>query len=335
MLELSRAFERTPRSSRQRNNRRQDTFRHPIGLRRPNAERLDRAPLRGLWRKSSRFALLAVLATILTMRIANVSAGELTPRRIVSLTVCTDQLLLDLVPRGRIAAVSDLATDPTLSSKVEEARGLLAVRGGAEEVLALQPDLVIAQEYSSVATVKLLTRLGVRVLLVPLASDFEELRHSIRLIAEAVGETARGQQLIDGFDRRLSAAAPIGPARPSAVAYEVNSLASGKGTLVDAMLQAAGFRNMARELKLGPGGRLPLEAIVVDPPDLVVLANQPEEFRSVVGDNLRHPAFKAIIAQRAHLALPMHDWLCPTPKIADAVAELARIRRQLLRGNEP
>lgn len=274
--------------------------------------------------------LLAALATIFFVGSAHTRASEAVPHRIVSLTVCTDQLLLDLVPRERIAAVSYLATDPTLSSKVEEARGILAVRGGAEEVLGLQPDLVITQEYSAVATVELLRRLGMRVLLVPLAADFEGLRHSIRLIADAVGETARGQQLIDAFDQRLKAASPVGPTRPSAIAYEVNSLAPGEGTLVDAMLQAAGFRNLARELKLGPGGRLPLETIAVAPPDLIVLANQPEEFRSIVGENLRHPAFKSIIARRPHLALPMHDWLCPTLKIADAVTALAHIRQELL-----
>lgn len=273
----------------------------------------------------------AVLAAMMAAS-TGVPAGERLPQRIVSLTVCTDQLLLELVPRERIAAVSYLATDPTLSSKVEEARGLRGVHGSAEEVLALEPDLVIAQEYSTMATVGLLTRLGFRVLLVPLATDFAGLRRSIRLIAAAVGEQARGEQLIDAFDRRVAAAAPLGPERPTAIGYEVNSLASGEGTLVNSALEAAGYRNMARDRMLGPGGRLPLESIAVDPPDLIVLANQPDEFRSIVGDNLRHPAFKTIIFNRAHLELPMPYWLCPTPKIGDAVQELGRIRDRLLRG---
>ena len=34
------------------------------------------------------------------------------PRRIVSLNLCTDQILLDLVPRDRIAALSELVADP-------------------------------------------------------------------------------------------------------------------------------------------------------------------------------------------------------------------------------
>jgi len=253
------------------------------------------------------------------------------PHRIVSLTVCTDQLLLDLVPRARIAALSYLAVDPTLSAKVEQARGIKGVRGMAEEVLALEPDLVIAQEYSTTATVGLLRRLGFRVVLVPLATDFEGMRRAIRIIAAAVGTTARGEAMIAAFDKRLAAAAPKGPERPRALAYQVNSLASGPGSLVDAALSAAGFHNVARDRALGPGGRMPLEELIADPPDLVVLANAPDAFRSVVGDNLRHPAFEALVAHRPHMQLPMPLWLCATPQIAAAVEELGAKRRALLK----
>lgn len=263
------------------------------------------------------------------------AGGSGKAQRIVSLSVCSDQLLLDLVPTDRIAALSYLATDPTLSSKVAEAKGLPVIFGGAEEVLQLAPDLVIAQEYSMMATVELLQRLGIRVLRVPLAADIEGMRHSIRLMAAAVNEEARGERLIADFDARIAAVRPIGGERPSALAYEVSSLASGEGTLVDSMLDAAGFRNVARGIELGPGGRLPLEMIVTHPPDLIVMANQPNEFRSVVGDNLRHPAFTAVAARRHRLALPMPYWLCPTPKIADAIEKLARIRQAIIARNAP
>jgi iron complex transport system substrate-binding protein len=284
----------------------------------------------------SRRACRGVCAILLMTLAAQGRAEESgKAQRVVSLSVCSDQLLLDLVPRGRIAALSYLATDPTLSSKVAEAKGLPVVVGGAEEVLRLAPDLVIAQEYSMMATVELLQRLGIRVLRVPLAANIEGMRQSIRLMAAAVDEKARGERLIADFDARITAVRPIGSDRPSALAYEVSSLASGDGTLVDSMLDAAGFRNVARGSELGPGGRLPLEKLVTDPPDLIVMANQPNEFRSVVGDNLRHPAFTIVAARKHRLALPMPYWLCPTPKIADAIEKLARIRQEIIGSRAP
>ncbi len=115
------------------------------------------------------------------------------PLRIVSLNLCTDQILLDLVPRERIAALSFLVADPTMSPRVADAKGLTLVQGAAEEVLAFDPDLILAGTYSTPATVSLLERLGRRVVKVPMASSFEEIRVAVRLMAEAVGEPERGR----------------------------------------------------------------------------------------------------------------------------------------------
>jgi iron complex transport system substrate-binding protein len=274
--------------------------------------------------------LLLCLAAVLAAGEGSGAARAAQPQRIVSLTVCVDQLLLDLVPRQRIAALSYFAVDPTLSLKVEEARGIKSVHWFAEEVLAVNPDLVLAQPYSTTAAVGLLQRLGFRVVLVPLATDFDSMRQAIRVIAEAVGEKARGEAMIAAFDQRIAAVQPQGPERPRALAFQVNSLTSGQGSLVDAALAAAGFHNMARDRRLGPGGRLPLEEIVANPPDLIVLANSPDEFRSTVGDNLRHPAFAHVVNSRPHMQLPMPLWLCATPRIADAIEELGLKRRELI-----
>ena len=267
---------------------------------------------------------------LLTALAAFAGAGEgraEPPRRIVSLNLCTDQLLVDLVPRERIAAVSFLATDRTLSAYAARLQGLKQVRGTAEEVLALAPDLVIAGEYTTGPTVDLLRRLGVKLLVVPLAADFEGMRSSLRMIAEAVGEKDRGEKIITEFDERVKGARSTVPGRPTAIAYQVNSLTSGPGSLLDAALEAAGYHNIARDRQLGPAGRLPLEALVASPPDLIVLANALGDFKTVLGDNLRHPAFADLLRRRPNLHLPMPLWMCATPKIAEAVEILASMKR--------
>ena len=260
------------------------------------------------------------------MRGAGTSAAE-APRRIVSLNLCTDQLLVDLVARERIAAVSFLATDRTLSAAASKLRDIKQVRGTAEEVLALQPDLVIAGEYTTGPTVDLLKRLGVNVLVVPLAADFAGMKETLRTIAKATATEPRAEEIIADFDERISAARSTVPGRPTALAYQVNSLASGAGTLLDAALQAAGYHNIARDIRLGPAGRLPLEQLIVSPPDLVVLANSASDFRTVLADNLRHPAFAALLNKRPYVHLAMPLWMCATPKIAEAVEILASMKR--------
>jgi iron complex transport system substrate-binding protein len=138
---------------------------------------------------------------------------------------------------------------------------------------------------------------------------------------------ARGEQLIAAFDERLAAVSTPDRRQVSALAYQANSLVSGPGSLLDAAFAAAGIANVAGAARLGRGGHLPLEALVAAPPDLVVLAQAPETYRTAVADNLRHPALGRLLAARPHVVLPMPLWLCGTPRIADAVALLAQARK--------
>lgn len=248
------------------------------------------------------------------------------PQRIVTLNACADQIVVDLVPRERIRAVSHLAADPLVSAVAEKARGIPWTRGNAEEVLAFQPDLVIAGEYTTPATVALLERLGIKILKVPGASDFEGVRAVTRLIADAVGEREQGERMLSDFDRRISATSLDESTRPTAVVYQVNNLAAGPGSIADNVLRAAGFANLTAELNLGPGGQLPLEALVADPPDLIVLSGPIGEYRTVVADNLRHPALAALMRTRKTTTLPWRLWLCATPHLAEAVEHLAAVR---------
>jgi iron complex transport system substrate-binding protein len=151
-------------------------------------------------------------------------------------------------------------------------------------------------------------------------------RLSVRAVAAAVGEGAKGEALVADFDRRLSAlAAPAGPLS-TAVIYQVGGTISGPGSLADAVLAAAGFRNMAVAYRLTRGGQVPLESLVAKPPDLLVLASNAEEYRTALADNLRHPIIRLLRQRDASLELPWRYWLCGTPHIADAFEQLVQAR---------
>ncbi len=280
-------------------------------------------------RKKALVFAAAVAAALLSPCLMAHGAELQPPRRVVSINLCTDQIVADLVPKSRIAGLSRLAADPVLSAVADRVSGVKLLRGRAEEVLALQPDVVLTTAFSTPEVVALLKRLGVRVVVIDMASDLEGIRSAIARVAEAVGEEARGAQLIADFDRRIAAAAPRSTHRPTALAYQINSLTSAPGGLMDAALKAAGFENIAADRPLGPAGRLPLETLICHPPDLVVLAHDPAKFRTVMADNLRHRAFQSLLKRRRHVHVPMPLWLCGTPAIAEAIEELGRERAAL------
>ncbi|MEQ1611540.1 MAG: ABC transporter substrate-binding protein, partial [Hyphomicrobiaceae bacterium] len=270
---------------------------------------------------------MATVATSLLLALqpgAGTAAAK--PSRIVSLNLCTDQILVDLVPRSRIAALTTLAIDRNVSAIADDVRGLRLISGAAEEVIGLDPDLVLASPIAAAPTVDLLRRLGRRVELVPFATSFDEIRASVRQIAVAVEEVERGEVLIARFDRALAAARSRAEKHPEALVYQVNGLVSGTGSLADAALKAAGLANQVERRAIAPGARLALESIIVMPPDLVVLAHGTHTYHTVVSDNLRHPALARVMARTAGMELPMPLWLCGGPRIADAVGMLAGAR---------
>jgi iron complex transport system substrate-binding protein len=278
-------------------------------------------------------AILSSLLVSITLCAAQQGAAHASeavrkPSRIVSLDLCADQLLVDLVERRRIAAVTHLIGDASVSPVPEKARGLSITRGGAEDVLRHDPDLVLAGPFGVSATVDLLRRLGRNVVIVPQPADIDGVRATVRTVATAVGEAAAGEAMIAEFDRRLtSLPRPAQPSpAPTALIYQIGGAVSGPGSLADAALAAAGFRNMSADYRLTRGGQVPLESLIARPPDLLVLGSAPEEYRTALADNLRHPIIRLLRQRHASLELPWRHWLCGTPHIADAIERLAEAR---------
>lgn len=287
-------------------------------------------------RHASLVALLA-LALVATAAPARAQAPA---QRIVSLNLCTDILLFDLVAPERIAALSPTANDPRISPIADRATSIRRIRGEAEEVLALAPDLVLAADFTAPATLSMLQRLRLRVAKIPMAQDIDGVRTALLRVAEATGDVDKGRATVAAFDARLARAAAASPPPPRATAptaliYQVNGIVSGTGLLEDEALRRAGFRNQAAALNADSGGRVTIEAIVADPPDILLYAGPGDEYRTVVADALAHPALRAAMRERATMVLPWRQWICGTPYIADAIEALVEARRRLGQGKPP
>jgi iron complex transport system substrate-binding protein len=230
---------------------------------------------------------------------------------VVSLNLCSDQMLVLLAPE-QVAALSPLARDPTLSFVATRATALPVVRGSAEAVLRLHPDLVLAGGFGAQTTVALLAQEGVPVWRLDLPQDFAAIRAQTTRLAERLGVPERGAVLIAAMDATLRLVRP--PAhRITAIAWEPRGYTAGPGSLMDAVLRAAGLANAA------DGSRMGLEALLRHPPDLLVVPLSPG-YPSLATDLLDSPAVAAIPRR----ALPPPLTICAGPFTAQAVAMLAR-----------
>jgi iron complex transport system substrate-binding protein len=268
-----------------------------------------------------------LLAALLAILSAPASAQE-KPQRIVSLNLCTDQLLLDLVGRERIASVSFLAADPEFSAVAEKARGVPANRGLAEEIVALKPDLVLAHKYAGRQAVAMLLRLGVRVVEIDLPQDLAAVMAQIAVVAEAVQEQERGRAMIAAIEQRLAALPPAAEPRLTAAIYEPSGFAFGANSLADAILRAAGYDNLAARLGVGGYARLGMENLLANPPDILVVDDTAADRRSMAQEFLYHPALRQRFAGERRVAVPRRLWICGGPSVAEAAALLAQARVQ-------
>ncbi|WP_083195023.1 ABC transporter substrate-binding protein [Pararhodobacter sp. CCB-MM2] len=252
------------------------------------------------------------------------------PTRVVSMNLCTDQLALMLAAPGQLISVSYLAHDGAVAPLQAAARALPANHGLAEEVYLLQPDLVLAGRFSTVATVAMLQRLGVPVIRFEPENSLDDIEAALRQMGAALGRTAQAEALIEDFRAdRARLAAHLAERRhgsegPRAVLYSSRGWTGGSETLSGDILREAGLRNLADDLGLSWGGMVALESLLLADPDRLILgqpARNPEGW-SEARALLHHPALRHSRAYRAGVAANDRDWVCGTPFVLQAIARL-------------
>jgi iron complex transport system substrate-binding protein len=209
--------------------------------------------------------------------------GDLTPpvfppHRIVSLNLAADEILLALTPPERIAALTDLADDPRVSNVVAEARGIPhKVRANAEQVIALQPDLVIVAAFTSAAVKALLREAGVPLLELHQFTSLAAVTQNILAVGHALGEIDKARALVAEMERHLGevrqrvANAP----RPRVLYYSPGGFTAGSGTMMDEMITGAGGQNVATEVGIRQAKKISQEKIVVLNPAVILVSGDP------------------------------------------------------------
>lgn len=254
------------------------------------------------------------------------SAFAEAPRRIVSLDYCADQYVLALADRVQIAAVSRgaLRDDSYFRAR---AGGLRQTRGTLEDVLALRPDLVVRNWGGPWDAEAVYARFGVPVLQVGDAADFTAARADLLDAAHVLGQDARGNALARNLDGRLARLAALAPAQRPAVMYlSAGGAVAGRGVLMDAVIDAAGGRNVWTEASWTV---LPLERMVETPPALIALGFFDSGRTNVnAWSPSRHPVMRRALARADTVSLPPASISCEAWYAVDAAERIAMALRR-------
>lgn len=205
------------------------------------------------------------------------SNGQVQARRIVSLTLSADEILLTALPPERIIAVTYLADDPGVCNVVEQAKLIPnKLRANAEAVIALHPDLVIAAEWQGEGLIRTLRDAGLRVYVYDAPNSVEGVENLILSMLTETGDAQTGRRMVDEMQRQLqdvrSRVEGIPPeSQPVVLWHSLTGMSGGAGTLFDDMARYAGVVNGASQYGLKLSEVMPKEAVLKVNPDLVLL----------------------------------------------------------------
>jgi iron complex transport system substrate-binding protein len=272
---------------------------------------------------------IATLATLVGISLVpEAAAGP----RIVSMNVCTDQLLIPLADPEQILGLSRYSREAWQSFAADDARRYPILSGGAEDVLVLRPDVVVAGLFDKRSTRELLKEKGLRLAEFSVPRNLDEVKAQIRQMGDLVGHPERADAQIARLDQAVTRA------RQAAVrkAYRVLLLArrgwvTGGDSLLSSLLGETGLINAAGDLGIGFGGFAPLEAIVNLKPDLIVVSDASDRAEDDGRAFLLHPALERFYPPSRRIVIPDRLTVCGGVMLADAldrlVSELRRVEQ--------
>lgn len=258
------------------------------------------------------------------------------PHRIVSLSIGTDEILMELVPVDRIAALTYLADDSGISNIREKAKQVpTKIRANAETVISLQPDLVLVPDWQPKELVQIMRDAGLSVYVYHSPTTIDEIKAVIADIALAVGEKETGAKIIASMEAELTKVTervqqiPAGE-RLVVVHFSLMGGSGGKDSTFDDICRYAGVENGAAAAGLGMTGILSKEQIVAINPDLLIIPtwdySGKTDLQKFADEVKTDPALQTVKAVRQQKLIPVPDryLYCSSQYIVYGVRALAK-----------
>lgn len=241
------------------------------------------------------------------------------PKRIVSITYGTDEILKVLAGPERIAAYSRHAGDPEISflSEADVKRVGKKVEYNSEAIYALHPDLVVVSTSTGADVLQTLESMGMTVYVAMSPKTYPEMKQKVRNLGLAAGEPEKTEALLKRMDTRMGALEKRLQALPdekrkTAVAFTMTGPMGRKGELFDSMLNLAHVINGAATVHpLGVKGQISKEQVVQVNPDIFLLPtwnydkhSDPEKFARELKED---PAFQNVKAVKNNQLVYISD----------------------------
>ena len=202
---------------------------------------------------------------------------EAPPQRIYSLSLGHAEIIAALTGGGELVATASFFKDPATSASYEAFIDTPDAGSDPEEILALDPEIVIVSAFTSADLVEQLTAVGITVVRADLEDSALSNVPNILLLGYMMGAEDRALELADEVTQRVLAVSgridEVLPERPRALAMSRYSdiFVAGEGSTEGGIIGAAGGLNAAAEAGIDGHQTIGIEGIASMNPDIILL----------------------------------------------------------------
>jgi len=250
------------------------------------------------------------------------------PQRIVSLAPSNTELAFALGLGSKIVGVDDVSDYPAEAKNIQKVG---AFKLNFEQIIALQPDLVLVAGITSKDDLAKLEGFKLTVLVIA-PNTLDEVYKGIELAGKASGASDKAAALVADMKKRVDAVkAKIATTTTQPVVfYEIDATdpakpyTIGPGTLHHELIALAGGVNAAGSAK-SPYPQLSLEELLKVNPDIILLGDS--IFGTTVESALKRTGWATLKAVKNKAVFPFDDNLVSrpgSPRVVDGLEALAK-----------
>ena len=281
-------------------------------------------------------AMLAVSATVLSgcgmKSVSSTATGESytvvdatgkevkipgKPHRILGNSASIDTMLLGVVTPDHLVGATEADRDPAISYIADETKDIqmtVPLAGlSMEQVTQARPDLIVASTYTSGNEILMYKNLGIPVVVIDGPRSIQQVKDDVRIIAAAVGEKERGENVVKEMDRHLAEVDEVLGKRtdkkPTVFLVSQMTRYGGPGSMFHELLTRARLENAIAKAGGANGQAISPELIVKVDPDMLFVSTDRDSDTTGAGkyrdDFLANPAISHMRA--AQHIVPIED----------------------------
>jgi iron complex transport system substrate-binding protein len=248
------------------------------------------------------------------------------PERIVSMAPSNTEILFALGLGGKIVGVTEYCNYPAQAKGKEKIGGPATV--SIERVVALRPDLVLADNLNGKETVERLESLNLTVIVLN-SKNMDETLKNIRFVGEITGEEENASALVANMEMRIEAiknkTMTVEKTRVTHIVWHEPLWVAGNGTFEHEIIEKAGGGNIFSDTEGWKA--VSLETLIERDPEVITVttghgAARNETYAYIISDE-RLKDVDAVKNGRVYLIDA--DIICRAgPRIVDALEIMAK-----------